>query len=283
MKTVVITGATSGIGLAVAKQLANEGFRVIVVGRHQDRCDQARQAVLAAAPEAAVVSFTADLMQQPQVNHVAEEINAYLAQHSDGKLLALINNAGCARGYYMTTEDGYEQQFALNYLAGFLLTCHLLPAIQKAGGRVLMTCSESHKGTRVHWQDVMLSHRYNPLTAYKQSKLCDILLVKGLNDRLAGQGVRAYAIDPGLVHTDIGNKDAGGLVSLIWNLRKVGGISPDEAAATYTYLCCQPDAPDGLYYRQCQKYPYSKQVTSENAAKLLALSQRLCGVSCKEA
>lgn len=92
----------------------------------------------------------------------------------------LINNAGCAQSYYTTTEDGIERQFALNYLSAFQLTFLLLPYIIRSKGRVIMTGSESHKGIKVHWGDIMLTNGYNPLTAYKQSKLCDILLAKGL-------------------------------------------------------------------------------------------------------
>lgn len=124
----------------------------------------------------------------------------------------------------MTTEDGYEQQFALNVLAGFLLTHRLLPLLRKANGRVIFTSSESHRRMDVRWDDVMLSHFYNPLAAYKQSKLCDLLIARGLNDNFARWGVRGYAVDPGLVHTDIGSKDAGGLVDLIWKFRKRGGV-----------------------------------------------------------
>jgi NAD(P)-dependent dehydrogenase (short-subunit alcohol dehydrogenase family) len=118
-------------------------------------------------------------MQQREVVRVADEINQYLNEKCNGELYALINNAGCVRSWYMTTDEGYEQQFALNHLAGFLLTYKLLPALKKAQGRVIMTGSESHKGIKVNWDNIMLLRRYNPLTAYKQSKLCNILFAKG--------------------------------------------------------------------------------------------------------
>ncbi len=278
MKTVVITGATSGIGLETAKLLARGGFRVIGIGRSAARCEQAKHAIRTASSLPEPVFFTADLLQQREVNRVAAELAEFITEHCDGELFALINNAGCARGYYMTTEDGYEHQFALNYLAGFLLTHRLLPLLKKAGGRVIMTGSRSHKGIRVHWNDVMLTRHYNPLTAYKQSKLCDILFAKGLNDRYASLGVSAYTVDPGLVRTDIGNKDAGGLVNLIWSVRKLGGVRPEIPAQTYAYLCSQPLPPAGLYYYHCRERAYSREVTSENANRLFSLSERLCGI-----
>ncbi len=109
MKTVVITGATSGIGLETAKKLAQKGFRVLGVGRSGERCASAEDAVRAAAPGAETTYFTADLLRQREVNRLAEELTDHITQSCGGELFALINNAGCARGCYMTTEDGYEQ------------------------------------------------------------------------------------------------------------------------------------------------------------------------------
>ena len=206
MKTIVITGATSGIGLATARLLAGQGYRVIGVGRRAEACADAQASIKALHPQASVRFYTADLMQQNQILRLAEDIQNDLAQFSGGALHALINNAGCVRSWYMTNEAGYEQQFALNHLAGYLLTHALLPCLQKGAGLVIMTGNQSHRGARVHWNDVMLRHSYDPLTAYKQSKLCNLLFAKGLNCRCASPGIHAYVVDPGLVRTDIGDK-----------------------------------------------------------------------------
>lgn len=206
MKTIVITGATSGIGFETARLLAMQGYQVFGIGRSQENCAQAQSMILQSAPDGQIRFYVADLLQQREVVQVANQVRMDLEKNSDGALHALINNAGCARSWYMTTEEGYEHQFALNYLTGFLLTYALLPSLYKARGRVIMTGSKSHHGAKVHWEDVMLTRRYNPLTAYKQSKLCDILFAKGFNDRYAQWGMRAYTVDPGLVRTDIGNK-----------------------------------------------------------------------------
>lgn len=282
MKTVIITGATSGIGLEIARLLANRGYRVLGVGHSEKNCIRAEQELLTENPSAQIAYYSADLMQQRQVLRVAEELSAEL-DRTGGELYALINNAGAVRSWYTTTEEGYEQQFALNHLAGFLLTAKLLPHLQKGEGRVIMTGSGSHKGIKIHWDDVMLRRGYSPLTAYKQSKLCNILFAKELNDR--NLGIHAYTVDPGLVKTDIGNKQTGGLVNMVWSLRKHSGVSPEIPAKTYLYLCEQDPAPTGLYYHHnpanrppfCE-VPYSKQVTSENAARLFTLSEQLCGI-----
>ncbi|NLI53892.1 MAG: SDR family NAD(P)-dependent oxidoreductase [Clostridiales bacterium] len=278
MKYAVITGASSGIGLAASVELAQKGYAVIGVGRDEARCEQAALQIRAAAPDANIRFLCADLMQQREVARVAHEITEILLQEHEGKLDALINNAGCVRSWYTTTEEGYEQQFALNHLAGFLLTWFLLSQLGRAGGRVLMTGSESHKQFRMRWHDVMFSRGYNPLAAYKQSKLSNILFARGLNDRYQKDGVRAYVVDPGLVCTEIGCKNTGGLVNWIWNMRKKHGAQPEVPAGTYGYLCETEPAPEELYYYRCKPNRYSKQVTRENADRLFALSERLCGV-----
>ena len=278
MKTIVITGATSGIGLECARLLAGKGYRILGVGRSGERCQRAKDDILSENKQADIAFFTADLMQQRDVLRVAGEITADIRENSGGALHALINNAGCMRSWYMTTEEGYEQQFALNYLAVFLLTHRLLPLLKKAGGRVILTGSGSHKNTSVRWNDIMLRQRYNPLFAYKQSKLLGMLFARGMNDRLSETGVRAYVADPGLVNTDIGNKGTGGLVDWVWKLRKGHGVSPKIPAKTFAFLCDSEHEPQGLYYYLCKEQRYNRRVTSADAQRLFALSETLCGV-----
>lgn len=278
MDTIVITGASSGIGLETALLLTQYGYNIIGIGRSEYKCKQANEWIISKNPKAKIKFYLADLLHQREVVRVAEQIIQYLNENCNGKLHAIINNAGCVRSWYMTTDEGYEHQFALNHLAGFLLTYKLLPALIKAKGRVIMTGSESHKGIKINWDNIMLYRRYNPLVAYKQSKLCNMLFAKGLNERYAAEGIHAYVVDPGLVNTDIGNKETGMLVNLIWSLRKRYGVSPAVPAKTYAFLCEQSPPPDGLYYYLCKEKKYSRQVTSQNADRLFALSERLCGI-----
>lgn len=277
-KVIVITGATSGIGLETAKQLASDGFSVIGIGRNEKRCADAEKNISENAPQVKVYYFTADLFQQREVLRVAQLIQKTLDSEFDGKLFALINNAGCAESYYTTSEDGIERQFALNYLSAFLLTHELLPYLIKNQGRIIMTGSGSHKGIKVHWDDIMLTRGYNPLTAYKQSKLCGMLLAKGLNDRYKAQEINAYVVDPGLVNTDIGTK-AGNIVKFVWRFRKPFGVSPSVPAQTYSWICRQEMPPEELCYYNCLPRKYSKEVTKQNADRLFTLSYRLCGIA----
>jgi len=277
MKTVVITGATSGIGLAAAKALAASGARVIGVGRTKETCEKAKADLMTAVPNADIIYVQGDLSSQTDVNAAADQIQSFLPL--DGCLNALINNAGGVRSGYTTTADGYELQFALNHLAGFLLTYRLWENLKKAKGRVIFTGSNSHKKTRMHWSDVMYSKHYSCLMAYKQSKLCNMLLAKEINRRFEDSGVKAYVVDPGLVNTSIGNKQTGGIVSAFWSVRRKHGDLPEYTAQTYVYLCNQMPAPYWLYYHACKPANYDKRVDNEqDAQRLFELSEQLCGI-----
>ena len=274
MKTVVITGATSGIGFEAARAIAAQGMRVIGVGRSAKRCDRAKAALLSVMPEANVDFVCGDLSSQREVHAVADAILSLLG---DEGLWALISNAGGVRSWYTTTADGYEMQFALNHLAGFLLALRLWPRLKKADGRVILTGSNSHKMMRMHWKDIMFQRRYSCLMAYKQSKLCNMLFAAELNRRQSA--VKAYVVDPGLVNTDIGSKDTGGLVGAFWKLRRRGGVGPEVPAQTYAFLCSRQPAPEGLYYHNCRPVAYSKRADDvADATMLFELSERLCGV-----
>jgi retinol dehydrogenase-12 len=283
MKTAVITGATSGIGLAVAKTLSQIGFAVIGIGREQSKCEEAATQIKEHTPSASVQFFCGDLVQQTDVNRLADEIVAHLKKHNGGKLDVLINNAGGVRNWYTTSREGYETQFALNHLAGFLLTYRLLPFLKKTGGIMILTGSDSHKNMKIRWRDIMFKKHYSCLNAYKQSKLCNMMFAKRFNDILMNTGVRAYVVDPGLVNTDIGTKGTSGLVSWIWKKRQKYGVHPSVSAQTYAHICTEPNL-KGLYFHRCEPRAYSKIV--DNAAeskRLWDLSERLCEINYMEA
>jgi NAD(P)-dependent dehydrogenase (short-subunit alcohol dehydrogenase family) len=272
MKVVAVTGATSGIGLAVCDALLGGGYAVIGAGRGAADCAAAREHLQAKHPGGRVIFLCADLMEQRETLRLAGEITAHVRRHFDGRLHALVNNAGCVRSWYATTGDGWEQQFALNYLAGFLLTHALLPLLRHGEARVIFTGSQSHKWTRVRWKDPMFARRYRPLLAYKQSSLMRLLLAHALNTR----GLRAYGVDPGLVNTDIGCKDTGGLIHWVWSRRKRHGVPPGRPAKTYLTLCDK--TPDGLYFHDSAPQKTGRAVGGKNAERLYALSARLCGL-----
>jgi NAD(P)-dependent dehydrogenase (short-subunit alcohol dehydrogenase family) len=278
MKTIVITGFTSGIGLAVYRALAAQGHTVIGIARSEAKCAEALAAVHTETPDAKASYYLADLSRLKDVREAAELIGKYLTDHHGGRLDALICNAGAVSSWYTTTQDGYETQFATNHLSGFLLTHHLMPYLINAGGKVLMTGSGSHKHARVDWDNIMSQgKRYSCLGAYKRSKFFNMLFAKEINSQFRDLGVRAFVVDPGLVNTGIGGKQTGGAVSWFWNLRRRSGVSPDDAAATYVYLCGV--SPEGLYFYRNHARSYWRKADDDAAAqKLFEYSKRLCGI-----
>lgn len=286
-KTVLITGATAGIGLAAAEELAARGWHVLGVGRSRERCVLAESEIRRFYPSARLTYFVADLSSLKEINRLADDVNRYLDEQCGGTLTVLVNNAASVKNWYTATEDGYETQFAVNHLAGFLLTQRLLPRLSRSPfARVLTVTSASHKGTRVHWDDIMNRKRYSCLRAYKQSKLCNVLFVNEWNRRMKDTAVQAYAVDPGLVNTGIGSKGTDGLVAWFWNRRKMHGQSPFQAAATIIWLCKMPAdwQPDDVYFKNCAPGQPGKAALDEKAgSRLWALSEQLCGLAaCSE-
>jgi NAD(P)-dependent dehydrogenase (short-subunit alcohol dehydrogenase family) len=279
MKTVVITGATSGIGLAVLRECLKQGYQVIGIGRNAEKIESILQESKAYYLEGKLIMLKADLMEAEEIDRVAEEIKKLLAEKAKGDLYALINNAGCVRSWYSTNSNGFEQQFALNHLAAFRLTYHLLPSLIKAKGRILITSSRSHQKAKINWNDIMFENHYRPLRVYMQSKLANVLFAFSLNQRYQGLGVNAYAIDPGLVNTKIGLKDTGSLVSFVWNLRRKSGTSPEVPAKTYLHILNQEEAPKGLYYKDSISTSYNKLVNEDNAERLFKLSEKMCEIT----
>jgi len=282
-RRVVVTGATSGIGFAALRALAERGALVIGVGRSETRIAEAQAAVLSQNPAAQVSFCLADLSSQRQVRALAAELRARLSASDGGALDVLVNNAGTVANWYTATEDGYELQFAANHLAPFLLTHELLPLLKAApAGRVVTVSSASHRHARIHWDDIMLRRNYNTLRAYQQSKLANVLFSYEFNRRLgAGSRLRAYAADPGLVNTEIGLKGTSGIVRWVWQWRRGGGASPEQGAATVVHLAADPNVQGSaqVYWKNCRPLAPSRYAQrEEEAARMWELSERLCGI-----
>lgn len=281
---VVITGATSGIGLGITKALAKHGAWVIGIGRSEENIQKARQEILAEATHARLDFLIADLSSQRQLRILANQVKKLIQSQGKESLSVLINNAGTIANWFTATEDGYELQFAVNHLAPFLLTAELLPFLQQASAsRVITVSSNSHRGMRIHWKDVMFRKGYNTLMAYKQSKLANVLFSYEFNRRQGiNSSVIAIAADPGLVNTEIGMKGTHGMVHWIWNKRRQGGAQPDPIGAEVAWLAVAPqvNTQKSAYWKHGHPVQPSRYALREDeAARLWLLSERLCGMS----
>ena len=282
-KTFVLTGATSGIGLAAARQLAERGAFLIGVGRSAERCARVESDLRSAFPGAQVEYCLADLSMQAHVRRLATHIQAKLAQHNIPSLDGLINNAGTFTYWMTLTPEGFEQQWAVNHLAPFLLTHELLPLLQAApAGRVVTVSSGSHYHTRLKWSDIQLRRGYKCLLAYKQTKLANVLFTAEFNRRLGDRsGLRAFAADPGLVFTEMGFKGNPGLVRWIWGQRRRGGVSPEQSARGVVYLATESSIQDSpeIYWKDSHPKAPDRYALDEAAAqRLWNLSEQMCGI-----
>lgn len=274
----VVTGATSGIGLEVARIMAAAGHRVIGLGRDPDRCVAAEETIRRENGCARVSFETADLSSRVGVRWAADRITCAV-DHVD----VLVNNAGTFSFFRRVTADSLEMQLAVNWLAGFALTGLLLPRLLAAPrARVVTVSSGSHFAGRMRWNDLQLRRGYNGLKAYDQSKLATVLFTKELARRLGpGAPLCTYAVDPGLVRTEIGSKGAGPVVRLVWKVRTRNGIPAQRAALSVCYCALAPEAAarTGLYWKECAPVAASRRAEDElDALKLWEIGQSLSAV-----
>ena len=282
-KTYVITGATSGIGLATAELLAHQGAAVIGVGRSAERCEAAQAKLLAVNPQAQAAYCVADLALQSEIRGLRGKIEKALAEMGRNCVDGLVNNAGTFPYWLTLTSEGFEKQWAVNHLAPFLLTHELLPLLLAAPeARVVTVSAGSHYYWRLNWDDLQLRRRYNGLRAYENTKLANVLFTLEFN-RLLGAGamVRAFAADPGLVKTDIGLKDTPAIVRWLWKQRRAGGTSPFIPAEGIVFLLSDASLQDAkdIYWKAGKPKRASKRALDEDDAfRLWTQSALMCGI-----
>ena len=192
------------------------------------------------------------------------------------RLHVLVDNAGTVFPTRRTTVDGYEEVFAVNHLAPFLLTSLLLPVLRSsAPSRIIVTSSYEHRRGHMYWDNLQGEHFYFSQQAYAQSKLANLLFVYELARRLEGSGVTVNAVNPGLVHTNI-CMDSGWLIGTVKRMMdRFSGLSPEEGADTGVWLASSPDV-EGVSGRYFQR---RHAVRSSRASYDVAAQQRLWHIS----
>src|SRR4051812_1135280 len=280
MPVVLITGATRGIGQAAAIELAKRGAEVAIVGREPARvAETAAQARDAAGPTGAPVhEHVADLQRLDEVRRLADEV---LERHP--RLDVLANNAGALFADRKTTPDGFEQSFALNHLAPFLLTHLLLDRVgADGGGRVVTTASDAHEQGQLDLDDLQWERRpYRAMRVYGTTKLCNILSPRGRAGRTQGPAVSAACFHPGVVRTGFGKNDNG-----LWKVLTTLGApffrSPERGARSLVWLAVDPEAADlnGVYVEDEKVAQPTAQARDDVlAAGLWERSEALTGIA----
>jgi NAD(P)-dependent dehydrogenase (short-subunit alcohol dehydrogenase family) len=273
----MVTGATSGIGRATARALAQQGATVVAVGRSQERAEATVAALRQESGNRSIDYLLADLSVQAQVRRLAE---AFQVRYP--RLDVLINNAG---GFFTKREesvDGIEMNWALHVLSPFLLTNLLQESlVASVPARVVNVSSDMHKFAKLNMDDLEMAHGYSGQKAYGQSKLALVLITYELARRLAGTGVVANAVHPGFVATGIGMGE-GFLYKVAAPLIKLVAQSPEGGAQTSVYVAVSPEVEgvSGQYFAK-EKPAQSAPVTYDQALaeRLWAVCAQMTGLA----
>jgi NAD(P)-dependent dehydrogenase (short-subunit alcohol dehydrogenase family) len=291
-KLALVTGGTAGLGVETARALAAHGAAVVITARNMSRGEQVVRDIREATGNDAVEVMELELGSLASVRRFAEN---FLTHHDSLNLL--INNAGVMACPYMETEDGFELQFGTNHLGHFLMTNLLAPAlVNGAPSRVVALSSRGHHMSPVDFEDIGFVNRgYEKWTAYGQSKTANILFAVELDRRLSAKGVRAFAVHPGVIETELGRhmgeedramlqaraEDMGG-----WTMKSI-----PAGAATSVYAATAPELEGrgALYLEDCHVAETDDESASEGvrsyaldraaAERLWKVSEELVGQS----
>jgi NAD(P)-dependent dehydrogenase (short-subunit alcohol dehydrogenase family) len=278
-KTCVITGATSGIGLEAAEELARRGASLILVGRDAGRGAAAIERITARVPGAQIALRIADLSRLGEIRRLAADLLA-----TAGRIDVLINNAGAFFDRHELTEDGLERTFALNHMNYFLLTNLLLDKLKEAApSRIVNVASEAHRGATLDFSDLTGRRKAKGWPAYRRSKLANILFTSELARRLGDTGVTANCLHPGFVATRFG--DSGNTMPTRWLLglaKRFAAITPVEGSRTIVHLASASEIASvsgGYFIKSREAEPSPAARDGAAARRLWEESARIAGLA----
>lgn len=265
-KTILITGATDGIGKQTALKLARMGHHILVHGRSAERAENVVREIQHTIGNTRVDPLVADLARLDDVSNLASQVRQKY-DHLD----VLINNAGVFMHERVLTPDGHESTFAINHLAHFLLTNLLLDLIRaSAPARVITVASGTHRSGRLEWDNLQGERHYDGYEAYSRSKLANVLFAYELAGRLEGSRVTSSALHPGVIRTKLLNAGWGG-----------GGSNLAQGAETTVYTATSPELENvtGRYFDN-RRETASSSVTHDKKLQreLWNVSARLVGL-----
>jgi NAD(P)-dependent dehydrogenase (short-subunit alcohol dehydrogenase family) len=262
MKSVLVTGATDGIGRETARQLLAGGWHVLVHGRSELKATEHAAALARGTGSANATPVFADLSDMAQVVELAHQVRAQARA-----LDVLINNAGVYERRRRLTADGLEATFAVNHFAPFLLTQRLLPQLgEAAAARVVNVSSIAHQNGSLDLDDLTFASGYDAFDAYATTKLANILFTAALARRLGGTRITANALHPGVIGT-----------KLLHAAFDIKGATVSEGARTSVYLATSEKVSgvSGKYFIDCRETRPSRAARDEELAeRLWAVSER---------
>ncbi|XP_062377522.1 retinol dehydrogenase 12 [Sardina pilchardus] len=275
-KTVIITGANTGIGKETARDLAKRGARIIMACRDLERGEEAREDIMEDSGNQNVVLKKLDLSSTKSIRDFAELINK-----EEKRLDILINNAGVMLCPYSKTVDGFEMQIGVNHLGHFLLTFLLLDLIKRSTpARIVNVASVAHTWGGIQLDDINSEKSYNARRAYGQSKLANILCTRSLARRLQGSGVTVYALHPGVVQTELW-RHVSSVVQVAVRVFTCCTKTSVQGAQTSIYCAVEPalEKESGQYYSDCAPASCSREARDDDMAeKLWQLSTQMLGI-----
>jgi len=269
MKTIIITGGTSGIGEVVVKKLLDSGWQIHMLARNEKKAN-----ALQKRPKGEQLHFHAcDVSDLSQVKKVADE----LCQTVE-KVDVLMNNAGAIIQKKELSAQGHEMSFALNHLGHFLLTKQLLPILTRSKSRIINVSSEAHRAAEINFDDINWEKRkYSAIKTYGFGKLCNIYFAQQLHERYSGEGIAAFSLHPGVVNTNFAGNTSG-VFKFMKTIMSPFMITPEQGAQTQLHLATAPyvEKHSGRYFdKRRPKQPASIAMDNKAAVKLWEISEDL--------
>ena len=271
-KTVLITGANAGIGLATSIELARLGARVMMVSRDNERGRNAQAIVKEKSGNDNIHLLIADLSDPTAIRNLAQEV-----EQGFGEMHVLLNNAAVIPRRREITKDGLEMQFAVNHLAYFHLTGLLIDLLKaNSPARVVNVSSQVHAGATIDFDDLQSVQQYGRTRVYGKTKLANVLFTYELARRLEGSEVTVNCLHPGVVATNL-LADAGGLPRKLKAVTRIAAVGVEAGARTSVYLASaeEVEGVSGQYFVKEMAVPSSPESYDEETAR------RLWDVSCQ--
>ncbi|MET4136658.1 SDR family NAD(P)-dependent oxidoreductase [Pseudarthrobacter sp. PvP090] len=259
-RTIVITGASDGIGASAARTLSQRGDRVVVVGRSAEKTGRI-------AREIGADHFTADFADLAQVRQLAVQL-----KDKYPRIDVLANNAGGIMGSRELTVDGHEKTFQINHLAPFLLTTELMDVLTASSATVINTSSAANSFGKLDLDDLDSARAYSTNRAYGTGKLANILFTTELNHRFGALGIRTAAFHPGVVATNFAAESTSPMRHAYKTFLSRFLLSPEQGADTLVWLATAVPGQDwisGAYYAKRTLAKANKQAYDADLAREL--------------